>query len=100
MENLESLTLEFDCSIDSLEPIHRLEEELRSTLNSNVGYLDGHEICIDCTHGILYLFGKDASKILDEIKTSLKNASFLTFKYGNIRQLNTEGESKRFKLTL
>lgn len=101
MKILEVLILEFVCSLDSLEPIHRIEEELILLLEKNkIGTLDGHEIAEDCSHGTLILYDEDAKKLLEEIAPTLKNANFLTFTYGNIRLMSSESKNVRFKLNL
>ncbi|SNT31030.1 hypothetical protein SAMN05421640_3345 [Ekhidna lutea] len=78
MHDQQSIIVHFKGWIDSLEPIHRLTEQLREVLDNNpLGLLDGHEIAMDCSHGYIFFYGPDAQLLFEEIKSILIKADLL-----------------------
>lgn len=70
--------IEFNYGLDSLDALYQLEEELDSILiASQVGDCDGHEIAIDLSDGILYLYGSNAEAIFKTVKQTLEHCSFM-----------------------
>ncbi len=78
MHDKQSIVVHFNGWINSLEPIHRLSEQLRDLLdNSSLGLFDGHEIAIDGSHGYLFFFGEDPKALFEFVKPTLISADLL-----------------------
>lgn len=78
-QNLEqAVIIQFLYGIDRLEPLHRLEEELRNLINQEgVGEYDGHEIATDYSDGFLYMYGSNAESLFKTVKTTLEKTDFM-----------------------
>ncbi len=64
--------IEFKYGINSLDPLHDLEEKLRLVLDqTDIGYHDGHEIAMDDSHGRLFLYGYNAEEVYKLIEPIL-----------------------------
>ncbi len=67
-----SIIIEFLYGIDSLDPLHQLEDKLAYALDrSDIGYHDGHEIAMDDSHGRLFLYGTNAEQVYKLIEPIL-----------------------------
>ncbi|WP_420318716.1 hypothetical protein [Ekhidna sp.] len=81
-----SIVVYFEGWINSLEPIHRLSEELRELLDSNENAsFDGHEIAMDGSHGTLYFYCEDSQVLWEIIKPTLTSASLIKCKKAILR---------------
>ncbi len=64
--------IEFRYGIDSLDPLHALEDKLHLALDhTGIGYHDGHEIAKDDSHGRLFLYGTNAEAVYKLIEPIL-----------------------------
>ena len=73
-----SVIISFKYGIEELEPIHELEDKLREIIEKNkVGEHDGHEIAIDSSHGILYMYGDNAELLFKCVKPILEATDFM-----------------------
>lgn len=67
---------------------YRLEDRIeRAVTESGIGELDGHELAVDGSHGLFYLYGADADALYKLIEPDLHSAHFLkdivaTLRYG------------------
>jgi hypothetical protein len=74
----QSVTIYFVYGEHNLGPLHLLEQDLRDLLEGkNIGYHDGHEIAMDYSDGILYLYGSNAEDLFKTIKSTLLNVSWM-----------------------
>ena len=73
-----SVIIKFDYGMDSLEPLHDLEDKLESIIDdAGVGELDGHEIAMDGSDGFLFMYGPNAEILFKTIKPVLDETSFI-----------------------
>lgn len=72
----------------SLDPLFALEEELEEVLEgTGAGELDGHEIAVDGSDGLLFLYGPDADALFAAIEPVLRKSAVMlgadaTLRYG------------------
>jgi hypothetical protein len=60
-----------------LDPLHNLEKKLEYAINEKrLGEYDGHEIAIDMTDGILYMYGANAEELFKTVKPVLEETDF------------------------
>ncbi len=72
------VVINFNYGLDNLEPLHKLENRLDSTLQSSGhGECDGHEIATDMSHGIIYLYGSNAETVFKTVKPILEDCEFM-----------------------
>jgi hypothetical protein len=83
-----AVIVKFDYGSTDLGPLFELEDQLEAVLEgSELGEYDGHEIAVDGSDGLLFLYGPDADALYGEIKKtlieseSIKNA-VATLRYG------------------
>ena len=51
--------------LDDISKLHKLESDLTEGIaNAGVGLYDGHEVAVDLTHSILYMYGPNADELL------------------------------------
>jgi hypothetical protein len=73
-----AVIIHFLYGIDKLEPLHRLENELRKFINQKgVGEYDGHEIAIDYSDGFLYMYGPNAETLFKTVQPFLEQTDFM-----------------------
>ena len=71
-----------------LDPLFDLEDEILERLDGkDVGELDGHEICVDGSDGVLFLYGPDADALYEAIEPVLRaskvtQGGHATLRYG------------------
>jgi hypothetical protein len=74
----QSLIIEFQYGIASLEPLLALEDALRKLVEKeNAGMVDGHEIAMDAADGRMYLYSDDAHRLLGVIEPVFSQYHFL-----------------------
>ena len=83
-----AVIIKFDCGSKDLARLFELEEDLEAALAERaVGELDGNEVAVDGSDGLLYLYGPDADHLFAAIKpvlaatTAIRNA-VATLRYG------------------
>ena len=73
-----AIIIYFDYKKENLEPLHELEGELEKVIaKHNVGEYDGHEISLDHSDGILYMYGPNAEVLYKTIKSTLLTKDFM-----------------------
>jgi hypothetical protein len=61
-----------------LAPLFDLEDQLQEAISSaRVGEYDGNEVATDGSDGTLYMYGPDADKLFDAIRSTLEACSFM-----------------------
>ncbi|WP_425391283.1 hypothetical protein [Ekhidna sp.] len=86
MSHDHAIIVYFEGWINSLEPIHRLSEQLRELLDSIDGAVfDGHEIALDGSHGTLYFYCDNAKELWGLIKPTLLAADLIKCKEAMLR---------------
>ncbi len=74
----QSVIIEFQYGITSLEPLFALEDALRKLVEKeNVGTVDGHEIAMDDSDGRIYLYSDDVRHLLEIIEPVFCQYHFL-----------------------
>jgi hypothetical protein len=83
-----AVIVKFEYGTTDLDPLFELEDQLEAVLEDGEhGEYDGHEIAVDGSDGLLYLYGPDADALYNAIKPTLlacsaiKNAA-ATLRYG------------------
>ncbi len=67
-----AVIIAFDYGSTDLTALFELEEQLEELLADNtVGEYDGHEIAVDGSDGLLYLYGPDADALFNKIRPTL-----------------------------
>ncbi len=83
-----AVIVNFDYGTTDLDPLFELEDQLESLLEDGThGEYDGHEIAVDGSDGLLYLYGPDADGLYNAIKPTLLVSSAIknvveTLRYG------------------
>lgn len=78
MQVEQAVIVTFNYGLKTLKPLHDLEKKLESIIEEkNIGEYDGHEIAVDYSDGLLYMYGPDAEKLFDTIKPTLEDTDFL-----------------------
>jgi hypothetical protein len=68
----------FDYKKEDLKPLHELEKKLEKVITDNkAGEYDGHEISVDYSDGILYMYGPNAEVLFKTIKQTLEATDFI-----------------------
>lgn len=83
-----AVIVRFEYGSTNLDPLFELGDQLEEILKGGeAGAYDGHEIAVDGSDGLLYLYGPDADVLFNAIKatlmasTAIKNA-IATLRYG------------------
>ena len=76
--NEHAVIVHFEYGQDDLDDLHETEERLRRAVDeAAAGEHDGHEIAVDGSHGVLYLYGPDADVLFATIKPIVLSAPCL-----------------------
>ena len=68
----QAVIVKFDYGSTDLSMLFALEDELEEVLSSGeYGEYDGHEIAVDGSDGLLFLYGPSAEKLFESIKPTL-----------------------------
>ncbi|MEO9871236.1 hypothetical protein [Ekhidna sp.] len=101
MYDKQSIVVHFKGWINSLEPVHRLSEQLREVLNDNsLGIFDGHEIAMDGSHGSLFVYGLDSKALFEIVKPFLVSADLLKCTQAILRSGTSERENNEIIIDL
>lgn len=83
-----AIVIKFEYGSTDLEPLFELEDQLEAVLDgSDLGEYDGHEIAVDGSDGLLYLYGPDADALYNKVKPTLLASTAIrsavaTLRYG------------------
>lgn len=62
----------------NLSPLHELEDRVEAAIEAHgVGEYDGHEIAIDGSDGLLYMYGPDADVLFETVRPVLETSAFM-----------------------
>jgi len=68
----QAVIVRFDYGLDGLDPLHNLESELIQVIaEKGVGEYDGHEIAMDDSDGILFMYGRNAEALFKAVLPTL-----------------------------
>ena len=84
----QAVIVRFDYGSTNLDALFELEDQLEAVLEGgDVGEYDGHEIAVDGSDGLLFMYGPDADALFAKVKptlletTAIKNVA-ATLRYG------------------
>lgn len=61
-----------------LQPLFELEARLEAAISkAEAGEYDGNEVAVDGSDGYLYMYGPDADRLFEVVRTILENTSFM-----------------------
>ena len=76
--NEQAVLVYFRYGSTNLEPLFELEDKLESIIKAaDVGVLDGDEMATDGGDGCIYVYGDDADRLFDAIRSVLMSAPFM-----------------------
>jgi hypothetical protein len=83
----------------SLDPLVALEDELEEALDgTGAGELDGHEIAVDGSDGLLFLYGPDADALFAAIEPVLRKSAVTLGADATLRYGGPDDEDLKQKL--
>ena len=72
MQEEQAVIIKFDYGTTDLSELFALEDAIESVLlESSVGEYDGHEIAVDGSDGLLFLYGPNADDLFNQVKGTL-----------------------------
>jgi hypothetical protein len=83
-----AVIVKFEYGSTDLDALFELEDQLESVLErGGAGEYDGHEIAVDGSDGLLYMYGPDADALFSAVKPTLINSTAIknavaTLRYG------------------
>ncbi|QHL89163.1 hypothetical protein GU926_17680 [Nibribacter ruber] len=78
MEPEHAVIVRFDYGIKGLDALHGLEKKLEKVIKEkNVGEYDGHEIAVDYSDGLLYMYGPNAESLFKAVEPTLATTDFM-----------------------
>lgn len=96
-----AVIVRFNYGFEGLHALHELEVILEEVIEKNgVGEYDGHEIAIDYSDGILYMYGPDAENLLNNVKPILKETPFMKGSVATLRFGPPEDSVKEITIRL
>lgn len=73
-----AVIVNFSYGQTDLQPVFQLEDQLAAAIaQADVGEYDGHEVAVDGSHGILYMYGPDGDKLFSVVKPVLESSGFM-----------------------
>jgi len=84
----QAVVVKFDYRTTDLDALFELEDELEAILeDGDVGEYDGHEIAVDGSDGLLYMYGPNADAIFEKVRPTLARSKAIknvvaTLRYG------------------
>jgi hypothetical protein len=85
----QAVIVKFDYGSTNLDALFELEDQLEAVLNGgDVGEYDGHEIAVDGSDGLLYMYGPDADALFSKVSPTLRASTAIrnavaTLRYGS-----------------
>jgi hypothetical protein len=78
MNNEHAVIIYFDYGIHRLDELHELEKRLANAMQqAGTGDYDGHEVAMDLSDGILFMYGPSAEALFKSIKPILDETEFM-----------------------
>ncbi len=84
----QAVIVKFEYGSTNLDALFDLEDQLESALEGGVaGEYDGHEIVVDGSDGLLYMYGPDADVLFAAVRPTLASSTAIksavaTLRYG------------------
>jgi hypothetical protein len=90
----------FDYNKEGLAPLHELEDKLEAVLvgKEDIGEYDGHEIAVDLSDGVLYLYGPNAEALFKAIKPTLQSTDFMKGSLAKLRFGEVDSDAKEIEV--
>jgi hypothetical protein len=96
-----AVIVKFHYNSDDLQSLYQLEDELTLIISeAGVGILDGHEIAMDLSGGILYMYGPNAEQLFKAIRSTLERADFMKAAVITLRFGAANENAKEIQITL
>jgi len=97
----QAVIVRFNYGIKGLHHLHELETKLENVITAgNLGEYDGHEIAIDYSDGILYMYGRNAEILFKVVKSTLDSYDFMKGASVKLRFGPPEDGVKEIEFTL
>jgi hypothetical protein len=78
MHTEQAVIIEFNYGLEEDEPFYELSDKLRVLVDeSGLGEYDGHEIAMDNSDGSFYMYGPDAKKLYEVVKSTIEKVPFM-----------------------
>ena len=78
MEGGQGVIITFNYGLEEDEPFYELVEKLIVLVDeSGLGYYDGHEMNLDNSDGSFYLYGPDAKKLYEVVRSTIEQKPFM-----------------------
>lgn len=91
-----AVLIHFNYGLKDLDPLHALEDKLRAAIDHHeMGEYDGHEIALDHSDGILFMYGPNAERLYLVVQPLLKQAAFMKGAVATLRFGPPEEEGAR-----
>jgi len=73
-----AVIVHFQYGSTDLSRLFALQEQLERAIEAaGVGEFDGHEVATDGSDGFLYMYGPDADRLFEAVRTTLEAAAFM-----------------------
>jgi hypothetical protein len=96
-----AVIVKFDYGSTDLSALFELEDQLEALLeDSSVGEYDGHEIAVDGSDGLLYLYGPDADALFNKVKPTLAASANIRNAVATLRYGPPNDDTPRVTLTI
>jgi len=97
----QAVIVRFNYGIKGLDQLHELETKLENVITAdNLGEYDGHEIAIDYSDGILYMYGQNSETLFKGVKSTLDSYDFMKGASVKLRFGPPEDGVKEIEFTL
>lgn len=84
----QAVIVKFEYGSTNLDALFELEDQLESELEGGVaGEYDGHEIAVDGSDGLLYLYGPDADVLFAAVRPTLASSTAIKSAVATLRYL-------------
>ena len=86
---------------DDLDPLHALESRLKAVVKeAGVGEYDGHEIAVDMSDGVLYMYGPNAEALFKAVKPALEETDFARGAWATLRFGAAGSDAKKIEIQI
>jgi len=74
----QAVIIVFNYGLEEDEPFYELSDKLRVLVDeSGFGEYDGHEMAMDNSDGSFYMYGPDAKKLYEVVKSTIEKVPFM-----------------------
>jgi hypothetical protein len=101
MNTEQAVIIVFNYGLEEDEPFYELSDKLRVLVDeSGFGEYDGHEMAMDNSDGSFYMYGPDAKKLYEVVKSTVEKVPFMAGAYVTLRLGPPETGVKQVSFTL